>query len=433
MSAAFPSAIRATSHRPAGSLWRPWGLAGAILCALGSIAQAADWPQWLGPQRNGVSSESVAPWTSAPEVAWRAEVDQAFSSPVVAGGLVFIHATVKGADEEQVTAFRLETGEKVWNQSYPRAKYQSDLGNGPRATASVVGDSLITLGITGELVCFEAATGVIRWRCNPYTDHDAPLPGFGACSSPLVLEGRVVLPVGGAGVAIVAYDLETGREQWKALDEPAGTSAPVVWQRTPEGAPDLVVQTTLRLVGLNPADGTVRWSHPLVFEPGGVSPTPLTQGTRLICTTQDTGTLAIEAARDGSEPVRQSWWDQELTSYFSTGTVGADDRAFLVTNVLAPLPRADVQCVDSATGQPLWKQTGLGYFHIGVIALAENRLLILTDAGKLILADGAREGYRELCNAKVCRGTFCNPALVDGRLVVRDDREVVCVRLGPAQ
>ncbi len=393
--------------------------------------QAGDWPQWLGPTRNGVTTEVIEPWSESPPLQWSHPVGNGFSVPVVAAGIVYVHAAVKGEQAEQVTAFDLKSGDEKWTQKYARATFGSALGVGPRATPSVVDGHLVTFGITGELVCFNAKTGEKLWQINPYADNNIPLPGFAVCSSPLVIKDRIYIPIGGAEMAIAAYDLNTGKLVWTALDEPASSASPISWSRQENGESvlDIVVQTTLRIVGLDPDNGNVRWEHPLVFQPSGVSPTPLVTQDRLICTTQDTGTLAIESQVQSGGEMPQAWWKQDLTSYFSTGTLGQNDQMFLVTNVLMPLPRTDVRCVNSKTGEELWHQKGLGYFHVGLIATANHRLLMLDDAGTLVLAESTPTGFQELSNAKVCNGTFVNPVLSEGLLIVRDDKEIRCLKL----
>lgn len=409
-------------------------IATGVMVSSLAVSRAADWPQWLGPTRNGVSAESVAPWKEAPAVAWRQKVANGFSVPVIAKGIVYIHALGAEKNSESITAFNLRTGEIKWTASYSRSPYQSQLGSGPRATPTVADDRLIVMGITGELAAFQAETGQKLWQVNPYQDHGLSTPGFGVCSSPLVVDNHIILPVGGAGMAIAAYDVRTGKQAWKALDEPASSASPITWTRG-EGDQrtiDVVVQTTLRIAGLDPADGSLRWEHPLVFEPSGVSPTPLIAGRRLICTTQDTGTMAIEAP-GSSEPPKVAWWRDSLSSYFSTGSVGADGRVFVITNAVMPLPRADVRCLDPLNGDELWKKDGLGYFHAGLIVTGDDKLLILDDSGKLILANSGRDGYQELCKSKVCGGTFCAPTLSDGHVIVRDGQEIVCLKMESPQ
>ena len=217
----------------------------------------------------------------------------------------------------------------------------------------------------------------------------------------------------------------------RLFDEPASSASPVMMVRG-EGddkQTDIVVQTTLRVMGLSPKDGSVRWEHPLVFQPAGVSPTPLVVGKSLICTTQDTGTMVLDFSEKGAAKPKSPWWKQDVTSYFSTGTAGPKDSVLVVTNVLQPLPRTDVTCFDLAKGQELWKQEKLGYYHVGLITTGDGKLFMLDDAGNLILAEVTREGYKQLSKSTACRGTLSNPGLANGRVYVRDDKEVVCLQL----
>jgi outer membrane protein assembly factor BamB len=404
--------------------------AGFVLFLAVCVAEAADWPQWLGPTRDGVSTEAVVPWKGSPKVVWRKKVSPAFCSPIVADGIVFIHTSVPDKDIEEVIALDAQTGKQRWRDSYPRAKYRSQLGAGPRATPSAAGGKLLTYGITGTLTCYEARTGTRQWQVNPYESNKLTLPRFGVCSSPILTGGRAVVLVGGAGFAVAAYDLDDGKLAWKALDEPAGSASPTVLQETGPGKNEqIVAQTTLRIAGLSPKDGAVRWEQPLVFEPSGVSPTPFAAGDLLFCTTQDSGTLAITLPANGRSDPAVKWRKTDLSGYFSTGTVGPEGAVLIVTNSLAPLPRADLRCLDPSNGNELWKKENLGYFHFAVVAVAKGRVLILDDAGNLVLAQVTRKGYQELAKAKVCHGTFNSPALSNGKLYVRDNAEVICLDL----
>jgi outer membrane protein assembly factor BamB len=408
---------------------------GCVSCVLffaAGRAEPADWPQWLGPARNGLSQESVAPWKGSPKVLWRRKVSKAFSSPIEADGIVFVHASDDDKNMEEVIALDAQTGKTRWRDSYPRAKYRSQLGAGPRATPSVADRKLVTYGITGALTCYEATTGHRLWQVNPYESHKLTLPRFGVCSSPILTHGRAVVLVGGAGFAVAAYDMADGKLAWKALDEPAGSASPTLLPGASPGADEqIVAQTTLRLAGLSPKDGAVRWEQPLVFEPSGVSPTPFAVGDLLLCTTQDSGTLAISLPRKEHAEPAVKWHKTDFSGYFSTGTVGPEGTILIVTNALAPLPRADLRCLDPADGKELWKKENLGYFHFAVTALADGKLLILDDGGNLILAQATRMGYQELAKAKVCHGTFNSPAISNGRLFVRDNVEVICLELAP--
>lgn len=407
-------------------------LVGTALGPISSMARAADWPGWLGPARNGTTTETVAPWESTPAVVWRREVGGGFSCPVVADGVVYVHAIVGAKDEEEAIAFDALTGEERWRKAYERAKYRSVLGSGPRATPIVTDGSLFTFGITGVLSCFDAKDGTVKWQTNPYDEFKSSQPGFGVCTSPIVVDGRVIFPLGGTGHAVVAYDAATGKPAWSILDEPAGTASPVMLRRGEGGRNEVVVQTTLRLVAVDPADGKVLWEHPLVFEPQGVAPTPLAFGDMLICSTQGTGTLTLELPTGSGEQPHQKWWNEDLGSYFSSGTLDGKGRVFVISNAQMPLPSADVHCVDIATGKEAWVQKGMGYFHVGILATGDGKLLLLDDGGTLSLADPQPDKLEVLCKSKVCTGTFMVPALANGHLYARDGKELICLKLPPA-
>ncbi len=405
-----------------------------LCCTARGASLAADWPQWLGAKRDGATTETVRPWTDTPKVVWRHEVGNGYSSPIVADGIVYLHARAQRKDQEaeEVLAFDASSGERVWQDTYSRETYRSALGTGPRATPTVAAGKLYTFGITGVLSCYDAKTGKRLWQTNPYEAYKCPLPRFGVCSSPVVAAGRVVTPIGGAGTAVLAHDAESGKLAWQALDEPAGSASPTIWTvgEGTESQTVFVVQTTLRILGMTASEGQVLWEHPLVFQPTGVSPTPFLTGRSLICTTPDVGTLAMELPSTTSGVPKVAWQKADATSYFSTGTVGPGGTVLVITNQQAPLPRADLRSFDVATGEQMWRKDGLGYYHFATIATGDGKLLLVNDGGTLLLAEVAREGFKELAKSKVCSGSLCNPALSNGRLYLRDDKELICLQLG---
>src|SRR5262245_7265223 len=243
-------------------------LAVVLLCA--SPATAADWPQWLGPFRDGSTPEKVAPWKEAPKALWTKPVGEGHSAPVVAGGRVFVHACVKDRDEEEVLALDAKTGKLLWRDAYARAPYSSPSGNGPRATPAVQGNKLYTFGITGVLTCYQADSGKRLWRVDVYKQFGVNRPRHGVCCSPLVVGNQVVVSVGGRGTSLMAFDADDGQVHWKAHDEPASTSSPVLLTSAPQDGLvrlQALFVTPTGLVAVNPADGAVAWNHPLADQP----------------------------------------------------------------------------------------------------------------------------------------------------------------------
>lgn len=411
-------------------------LAATAMCLVSGTSRGEDWPQWLGSRRDGSTGEKVAAWTAdaAPKVVWKKPVGNGFSSPVVAWGKVFVHARSQDSlkEEEEVLAFDAANGELLWSESYVRPKYFSVLGTGPRATPTVAGNHLYTLGINGLLSAYDVANGKRLWQVNLYEHFKAELPRYAVCCSPLVIGNRVIVSVGGKGQCVVALHSETGAVEWQALDDAASTSSAVVFaggDRPPGGAPDVVFMTPLRLLGLDPLDGAVRWEHPMVFQPQGTSPTPIVVGNMLVASTQAHGAVAVQVkTKDDAPTAASQWQNQGAKSYFSSG-VADQERVYLVTNTIDTLPAANLTCVEAKTGMELWTKKDIGYFHAGVLRTGDGKLLVLSDAGTLSLLELAADGAKELCKMKACGGTLVSPALAGGRLYARDGSELVCIEL----
>ncbi|CAN5378264.1 PQQ-like beta-propeller repeat protein [soil metagenome] len=407
------------------------------LFASTSIASAEDWPQWLGAHRDGSTSEKIETWTTAPKTIWHVPVGAGFSTPVVAAGKVYVHALIAESEKEEVIALDAKTGAVAWRTAYPRGDYRNAVTAGPQATPSVAGKRLFTFGITGILSCFDTDSGKQIWQVNPFQKLGVSLPRYGCCCSPLVVGNRVWAAVGGKGSSVVAFDADTGEIQWQGLDEPASTSSPVLFAsggKESASLPDVVFMTTLRLVALNPIDGNVNWTFPLAFQPSGTSPTPVIAGNTIVTSTQSNGATAVRVAtEEGKATAAKVWQDKDVQGYFSSGVAQGDDSLFLVANQLKPLPRADLCCLDLKTGKELWKEKGVGYFHFGTIRCSNNKLLILDDKGTVKLVEASRKGYRELCHARACGGNLVTPALANGHLFARDDKEIVCLQLSQAK
>lgn len=168
----------------------------------------------------------------------------------------------------------------------------------------------------------------------------------------------------------------------------------------------------------------------MVFQPQGTSPTPVVMRDQLVTSTQAHGALAVRVGMKDDKPAaQQSWQDRNLKGYFSSG-VSAGDLLFLITNQVEFLPSASLTCLDAKSGKLLWSKKDVGYFHAGLIRTGDGKLLNLSDAGVLTLFDADAKGVREICHAKICGGTLVNPALANGRLYVRDDRELICLQVG---
>src|SRR5688572_9238806 len=214
-----------------GWLWTFAILASALFSARGD-----DWPQWRGPQRNGISQETgwAFQWPDeGPKIAWRAKVGLGYSTFVVAGGRAYTVGHAQGQDT--VFCFDADSGKEIWKHSYKAELGDKYFQGGTTGTPTIEGDRVYWLSRWGDLLCFEAANGKIVWEKNIQQETGVPIPDWGFTGAPYVHKGLLVLNVGDAGMAV---QKDSGRIAWKSASKNPGYSTPVPLQR---GGDSLVV------------------------------------------------------------------------------------------------------------------------------------------------------------------------------------------------
>jgi outer membrane protein assembly factor BamB len=394
--------------------------AGLVLCAA-----AADWPQFLGPNRDSTSAETglATDWAKkGPPVVWEHDVGEGFSGPVVSGGRVVLFHRV--GDEEVVEALGAADGKRAWKYAYPTA-YRDPYGkgNGPRATPLVSGGKVYTLGAAGVLTCLGLDDGKKLWQQDLAREYKLPRSFFGVGSTPIVEGDLLVLNVGAEGAGIVALNKDTGKEVWKATSDEASYASPVA--ATIDGVRHLLFFTRTGLVSLDPSGGGVRFSKRWRSDDdlSVNAATPLVIGDRVFLTASyDTGAVMLKVKKDG---VEQLWTSKRAMSsqynspvHFGGHLYGIDGREDGV---------AHLRCVDAKTGEVRWSQPRYG---CSSIILADGHLIVLTNAGDLVLVEATPEGYKELSRASVLTGPVrAQPALADGRFYARGGKRLVCWNL----
>jgi len=397
-----------------------------LMVALVFLA-GADWPQWLGPNRDGSSSESLNPWTTSPRVVWKQRVGEGHSSPVVADGRVYLLAKEPNREAEVLLAFDAETGWELWKSSYDRAPFKSIFGNGPRSTPAVVNGKVYSMGATGIVRCSDTATGKLVWQVDTAQAFHAPQLFFGASCSPLVIDGRILLNVGGKNSALVALDAGTGKTLWATLDDGAGYSSPISFDTA--GTRQAIFLTPKAILSIDPAQGHPLWRYAFADLLGEASATPVFAHGVVVGSTITLGAVAIKPPASAGE-LQAVWKNPELTSYFST-PVPVKDQLYMVTGTKPPAinVEATLHCVDPASGKSLWKESRVGKYHASLLRGGNDRLLLMSDSGRMALVAPDANGYREQCSAKVCGETWAHPALSGGRLYVRDADSLICLEL----
>jgi outer membrane protein assembly factor BamB len=407
----------------------PWLRTLGLLLLLGMPALAGDWPGWLGPHRDGRSSEVVKPWTGDLKVVWRQAVGPGHSSPVVAGGRVFLHARVPGQESEELIAWDAVTGKEQWRTPYPREKFFSPFGTGPQATPSVVDGKVYAFGATGVLTCFDAGTGKVLWQNDTFKTFVAPTLFFGAACSPLVEGNKVLVNVGGKGASIVAFERDSGKVAWKTLDDKASYSSPIVVGQDKERT--VLFLTGAGLRALDAADGSLRWTVPFVDKLNESSTTPVQAGDLLLVSSITQGTAGIKLEMKAGKPEPTVVWrKKELTCYFST-PMPIKDHVYLVTGQIAFAPTSTLHCIERKTGNIAWSKKEIGKYHAALLRTGDDKLLMLSDLGQLILLDPSPDGYKELARSQVVKKEqiWAHPALANGKVYLRDEKEIICLQM----
>lgn len=417
-------------------------LRAVVACiAASQLAHAADWPQWRGPRRDGVAVDSRLPtaWPAAPPAPrWRASVGEGYSSPVVADGRVFILAR-PAEGQEAGYAFDARTGRQLWRVTWPNTFHAPDprAGRGPNSTATVDGDRVYMLGLGGMFHCLDVKTGRVLWKHDFAAEYwgverdesgdDRWFPPCGTAASPLALENRVVVPVGGpkAG-AFAAFDRRTGALAWKALEDRSSYGSPMLAGMA--GVRQIVGFTGKRMVGIDPEKQALLWEYPFpaMFEQTML--TPVVWKDSVVIGGEGKPTVAYRLRKEGDHVAGEvAWQNADLRTYMITPVVLKDHLIGL-----SHMSRSLV-CIDLATGVTAWQSPRFSDY--ASLVLAGDRLLALTNKGELLVAKADTGAYTPLSTWKVSEagGTWAHPAVAGSQLFIKDQEHLACYELGAAR
>lgn len=409
---------------------------GSGAVAAPSQRQAGDdgWRQFRGPARSGISNDvglRLAKQATPPPILWRRELGEGFSGIVAAGEYLYTLYAVEY--DEFAGAFRVADGSPVWRVRIG-AKYLDEWGNGPRATPTIDGDTVYVLGTGGRLLALDTLSGETRWKVEFTSTYglsrgrfslDGMVPAyeenntveFGHCSSPLIVDDLLVAYTGaGSGRSMVALDKRTGELRWSAFDNGSAHSSPVVMSI---GGTKQIVQIMPQEIAAVALSGETLWQFP--WAQFNISQPVLVGDDRVFASTGNgvgAVLLKIEAGGDGFaaqplwkiERMRNAWGS---SVYFQGAIYGFDN--------------GTLRCIDATSGELRWAHRGLGK---GSLIVADDLLIILGDQGVLAIAEAAAEGYRELSRLQVMEGpSWTAPSLAQGRLFLRNHKEMVCLDL----
>jgi outer membrane protein assembly factor BamB len=408
-------------------------LLGASLWTLHS-ASASDWPQWRGPARNGHAAADAPALNSLPRELtpiWKIAVGGGFSSPVVvAGKLVYLD---EKEGQEQAHLLDAATGKMVWTVAYDDV-FGDEWGAGPRSTPIIDGDRVYVQSCRGEFRCLNLADGKTIWSTSFEKDFGVKFLGGKANEGTATRRGnngsgvidgsRLVLPVGSVdGASLVCFDKLTGKVLWKSGNDEAGYSSFVM--ATLAGVKQVVAFTADALLGADLTDGKILWRVPFKTNAKRHAASPVVVGDTVLVNSHSIGLVATRISTDSdgfkSTP---AWVNSDLKINLATPV--------LIGNYLyCQGAERDYVCVEAATGEKKWSHAGFGSGkrdYSSTIAVGQN-LLVLAEDGNLLLFAADPEQYKELGRLQVCGNTWSHPAYADGKLFVRDSRQLLCLDL----
>ena len=401
------------------------------VCALTATASGSDWPQWRGPARDGVTARSSpvpASLSPEPKVLWRKKVGGGHSSPVIARGTL-IYLDEDGVNEA-AHALDAATGKELWALPFAPI-YRDEWGAGPRSTPIIDGDRVYVQSCNGEFRCLGLADGHTIWKTSFEKDFGVVFLGSKANEGTAARRGnngsgvidgeRIILPVGSTnGASLVCFDKKIGTVIWKSQDDEAAYSSLMI--ATLAGIKQVVAFTAEALMGVDLQNGKLLWSVPLKTNAKRHVATPVIIGDNVLVNSHTIGLVCLKIEKDGDgQKATEAWVNKDLKINLATPVVVGQ---YLYTHG----PAQNFVCIDSRTGKEMWRHDGFGKDYSSTIALGKN-LLVLTDLGELVLVAADSSHYTEVARRQVCGKTWSFPAYIDGKLYVRDGRELICLDL----
>ena len=403
--------MKSTPERPAAAL-----LLATVVLSLSAVASNRafdDWPQWRGPNRDGISAEHglLKDWPkTGPPLAWRtAGAGNGYSSFSVADGKLFTLGA-RGSTE-YVMAFDAATGKKIWEVQHGQ-RFGNDQGDGPRATPTVDEGRLYAYGASGDLSAMDLRTGKVFWTVNVLSKFGGSNIRWGLSESPLVLADRILVNAGGRGASIVALNKTDGSVIWKNHNDEAGYSSAVLHTAGP--LREAIFFTGERALGVDVQTGKLLWSYNRASNGTANIATPIVRGNRVfVSSAYDTGGALLELTPSGNTvSAKQVYFTREMMNHHASSVL-VGDYLYGFSNMILTAMKFD-------TGEVAWKDRSVGK---GSVVFADDRLYLYSEGGVVGLAEASPAGYREHGRFQIQAGnapTWSHPVVANGKLFIRD-------------
>jgi outer membrane protein assembly factor BamB len=387
----------------------------ADLSRQSAAGATADWPQWRGPNRDGVISSFTEPkpWPDKLTRKWKVDVGLGYATPVVIGNRVYMFA--RQGEEEVLGALDADTGKVLWRATYPAAFTISPAAarheKGPKSTPTFADGKLFTLGMTGIVSAFDAATGKRLWQTPP----SQPGPLYHTSMSPLVDRGLAIVHVGSHGRgALTAFDVNSGAVKWRWDGDGPGYGSPIVAEF--DGTRQIITFTQDNLVGVSASTGALLWKRRFETNYTQNCITPVLYGQTVIVSGLDKGVTAFKLVKANGQwnPV-DVWENTEVSMYMTNGVIVHD--TFVA---LSHKNSGQFFALDARTGKTVWKSAPRQATN-AAISRAGDLLFILKDDAELLIARSGAKGLETVKTYAVAdSATWSAPAVSGRRLFVKD-------------
>ena len=377
----------------------------ALLMTLAALAWAGDWPQWRGPHRDGVAAGFSEPrtWPETLKQKWKVTVGEGHSSPVVAGGRIYLHS--RQGEREAVSCLRPENGQTVWQEGYAAPYTMNPAatghGKGVKSTPVVEGGRIYTFGISGILSCLDAASGKLQWR------KEFGSPAFGTATSPVVDRGLLIVYVGTREHgALTAFDTRTGVEKWSWKGDGPAYASPIVVELN--GSRQVITQSQKNIVAVSASTGELLWKIPFATAYEQNIVTPVLFQDMLIFSGLGNGTMAV---RNG----QTVWHNKDLSMYMNSPVV-AGERLYGLSN----RNKGEFFCLNARDGAALWTSPGRQGDNAAIVDAGPVLLALTTDAELIVIRKNPKafEVVRKYTVAD--SPTWAHPVLVGNDILIKD-------------
>ena len=385
-------------------------------------AEAVNWPQWRGPNRDGYVGGVSAPrvWPKTLKEEWKVTVGVGHSSPLVSDGKIYVFA--RQGEAEVLTCLDALTGKELWKSAPHSVAYEMnpaarDHGKGPKSTPVAAGGKIFTLGISGHLSAHDARTGRLAWRKDFSKQYPTTSPLYGTSMSPVVEKKLLIAHVGGHDRgALTAFDTETGAVRWAYEAEGPAYSSPIVV--TLAGERQIVTFTQKELVGVAAATGKLLWKLPAKTAYDTNSVTPVAYKDTIIFSSEGQGIVAVRPVKQGAGFTAREVWRNAENELDMNSPVMQGNLLF----GMSARKKGQFFCLDADTGKTLWQGPGRAGENAAMLNFAGTLLLLTNDATLFVVPASAKE-YAPVAQYTVANSpTWAHPVVLSGtRLLVKDE------------